>query len=111
MIEFLKKLLNSNEQETQPAVRKIEKNEMQKPSIGRVVVYNHPGSADGLHPRKQSPAIVQKVNGDGSVELFVMSVYGGIFFNHNVEMVDPKGSSENGMSHKDSRWEWPERVE
>ena len=70
-----------------------------KPSIGRIVVYHHPGSADGLHGRKDSPAIVQKVNDDGTCELFVMSVYGGIFFNHNV-------SEGTGPS----QWSWPERV-
>ncbi len=70
-----------------------------KPSIGRIVVYNHPGSADGKSLPKQSPAIVQKVNEDGTVELFVMSVYGGIFFNHSVS----QGSGP-------SQWDWPERV-
>lgn len=74
----------------------------QKPSIGRTVVYNHPGSADGLHAPKQSPAIIQKVNEDGTVELFVMSVYGGIFFNHNVKQVEGEDRA--------SRWEWPVRV-
>lgn len=70
-----------------------------KPSIGRIVVYNHPGSADGKFAPKQSPAIVQKVNEDGTVELFIMSVYGGIFFNHSVTQgVGP------------SQWQWPERI-
>lgn len=83
----------------------------QKPSIGRVVVYNHPGSADGLHPAKQSPAIVQKVNEDGTVELFVMSVYGGIFFNHNVEQVPQIDENLGAASnYKASKWEWPARV-
>lgn len=71
----------------------------QAPSIGRIVVYNHPGSADGKFPPKQSPAIVQKVNDDGTLELFVMSVYGGIFFNHSVEMGDGP-----------SQCNWPVRV-
>ena len=69
------------------------------PSIGRIVVYNHPGSADGKFAPKQSPAIVQKVNEDGTVELFVMSVYGGLFFNHNV-----------AQGQGPSQWQWPERV-
>lgn len=30
-----------------------------KPSIGRIVIYNHPGSADGKYPPTQSPAIIQ----------------------------------------------------
>jgi hypothetical protein len=70
-----------------------------KPSIGRIVVYNHPGSADGRFPPKQSPAVVQLVNEDGTVELFVMSVYGGLFFNHNVEQGDGP-----------SQWQWPLRL-
>jgi hypothetical protein len=73
------------------------------PSIGRVVVYNHPGSADGKFPPKQSPAIIQRVNAPGTVdescELFVMSVYGGIFFNRDVKQGDGP-----------SQWNWPPRV-
>ena len=75
-----------------------------KPSIGRVVVYNHPGSLDGKFPPKQSPAIVQRVNEDGSCELFVMSTYGGIFFNHDV-VESPIETPEP------STWSWPARVE
>lgn len=71
-----------------------------KPSIGRVVVYNHPGSADGKFPRMQSPAMIQKVNDDGTVEMVVFSVYGGLFFNHNVAQGDGPG-----------QWQWPVRVE
>ena len=41
----------------------------QKPSIGRIVVYNHPGSADGKYPPTQSPAIIQNVAADGTVRL------------------------------------------
>jgi hypothetical protein len=33
---------------------------MQRPSIGRIVLYNHPGSADGKYPPTQSPAIIQE---------------------------------------------------
>ena len=83
--------------------------ENKKPSIGRIVIYNHPGSADGLHGRKQSPAIVQKVNEDGTLELVVFSVYGGIFFNHDVQEVGLNASSYDG-SHRDSRWEWPALI-
>lgn len=62
--------------------------EEKKSKVGMIVIYNHPGSADGLHPAKQSPAVIQRVNEDGTLELFVMSVYGGIFFNHNVTLGD-----------------------
>ena len=70
------------------------------PSIGRIVIYHHPGSADGLHPRKDSPAMIQRVNEDGTCEMIVFSVYGGLFFNHNVTEGDGP-----------SQWAWPPRVE
>ena len=72
---------------------------MMKPSIGRIVVYHHPGSADGKFPPKLSPGMIQRVNEDGTVEMIVFSVYGGLFFNHNVE----EGTGP-------SQWSWPERV-
>lgn len=75
-----------------------------KPSIGRVVVYNHPGSADGKFPPKQSPGIVQRVNADGTIEMVVFSVYGGLFFNHSVAESDI-------ASPAPSTWSWPARVE
>ena len=71
----------------------------QKPSICRMVVYHHPGSADGKFPPKDSPAVVQRVNEDGTVELCVLSVYGGLFFNHGVAEGDGPGC-----------WSWPPRV-
>ena len=74
----------------------------QKPSIGRVVIYNHPGSADGLHKPQQSPALVQKVNEDGTLEIVVFSVFGGLFFNHNIKQATDED--------KASKWSWPERV-
>ena len=70
--------------------------ESKQPSIGRIVVYNHPGSSDGKFPPKKSPALVQKVNDDGTVEMVVFSVYGGLFFNHDVEQGDGP-----------SQWNWP----
>lgn len=62
---------------------------MLEPTMGRVVVYKHPGSADGKYPPSESPAIVQKVYAEDIpdeggltqvVDLFVMSNTGGIFF-------------------------------
>ena len=77
----------------------------QKASIGRIVIFNHPGSADGLHLPKQSPALVQKVNEDGTLEMVVFSVYGGLFFNHNVK----QNTVTDGIPDPSS-WMWPERV-
>jgi hypothetical protein len=70
-----------------------------KPSIGRIVIYNHPGSADGTFPPMQSPALVQRVNEDGTVKLVVFSVYGGLFFNPDVAQGDGP-----------CQWNWPPRV-
>jgi len=66
---------------------------MMKPSIGRVAVYNHPGGVD------QSPSVIQRVNLDGSVELFVMSLFGDVFFAHAVTQ-----GAEPGQ------WDWPPRI-
>ena len=70
----------------------------QKPSIGRIVIYNHPGSADGKYPPTQSPAIIQHVGADGSVRLFVFG---------------PKGQHmDDGLTQGDGpcQWNWPPRV-
>jgi len=74
-----------------------------KPSIGRIVIYNHPGSADGKFLPKQSPGIIQRVNEDGTIEMVVLSVYGGFFFNHNV-------SESSIEAPQPSTWSWPARV-
>ena len=75
-----------------------------KPSMGRVVIYNHPGSADGKYPPQQSPAIIMNVHviepGVTVVDLFVMSNTGGIFFPKNLLQGDGP-----------TQWNWPVRVE
>ena len=84
----------------------------QKPSMGRVVIYNHPGSADGKYPPMKSPAIVQHVGGGegtpggGGIyycDLFVMSNTGGIFFAKNVPL---RGHDDAPASN----WEWPIKI-
>jgi len=70
-----------------------------KPSIGRIVVYKHPGSADGKFPTMVSPGLIQRVNEDGTIELIVFSVSSGVFFNHAVLQGDMPG-----------QWNWPARV-
>ena len=70
----------------------------QKPSIGRIVIYNHPGSADGKYPPQQSPAIIQNVAEDGTCRLFVFG---------------PKGQHmDDGLKQGDGpcQWNWPPRV-
>jgi hypothetical protein len=70
-----------------------------KPSIGRIVIYNHPGSAGGKYPPTQSPAIIQNVAPDGTVRLFVFG---------------PKGQHmDEGLTQGDGpcQWNWPPRIE
>ena len=47
-----------------------------KPKIGMIVLYNHPGSACGRYPPSQSPAIIQHVEDNGSVRLFIFGPKG-----------------------------------
>lgn len=77
---------------------RIEEEVMDKPSIGRIVIYNHPGSSDGKYPPQKSPAIIQNVAEDGTVRLFVFG---------------PKGQHmDEGLTQGDGpcQWNWPNRV-
>ena len=68
-----------------------------KPSIGRIVIYNHPGSADGRYPPTVSPAIVQAVATNGTLRLWVFG---------------PKGlhvDSEIEQGNGPCQWSWPPR--
>ncbi len=71
-----------------------------KPTIGRIVLY-HPGDAGEWSPFR-SPAIVQAVNGDGTLNLWVF----GPHFIQNVPSVreDADGGGDPGT------WSWPPRV-
>jgi hypothetical protein len=66
--------------------------------MGRMVIYNHPGSLDGKHKPMQSPAMIQRVNEDGTLFLWVFGPY-GISFNPSIKQGD--GPSE---------WNWPVLV-
>ena len=68
-----------------------------KPTQGRIVIYHHPGSADGKYPPTTSPAIIQSVAKDGSCTLFVFG---------------PKGQHmDSGLTEGTGpcQWSWPER--
>lgn len=69
----------------------------QKPSIGRIVVYNHPGSADGTYPPTQSPAIIQQVMDDGKCRLFIFGSKG--------QHMDVHAQGDGPC-----QWNWPPRV-
>jgi len=64
-------------------------------SCGRIVIYQHPGSADGTYPATQSPAIVQSVNPDGTICAWVFGPW-GIHLNKSMKQGD--GPCE---------WNWP----
>lgn len=69
-----------------------------KPSIGTIVIYHHPGSADGKYPATDSPAIIQHVNDDDSCRLWVFG---------------PKGlHTDDNLTQGDGpcQWSWPPRV-
>ena len=69
-----------------------------KPSIGRIVIYHHPGSADGKYPAVHSPAIIQNVAEDNSCRLFVFGPKGQ---HMDDGLIEGTGSCQ---------WSWPERV-
>ena len=69
-----------------------------KPSIGRVVLYQHHGSADGKHPPVQSPALVQKVHDEDTVDLWVFGPHG--FHKNNFTK----------FGDGPSQWSWPTRI-
>ena len=63
----------------------------QKPSMGRIVIFGHPGG--------DCPAIVTWVNTDDDVTLFVMAPDGSTSFHPHVKQGDGVGL-----------WHWPLRV-
>lgn len=69
-----------------------------KPSIGRIVIYNHPGSKDGTFAPAQSPMIIQHVNDDGSVKGWVLG--------DMVMAFRPVVTQGDGPC----QWNWPPRT-
>ena len=71
----------------------------QKPSIGRIVLYQRYGSPGSEHASEPSPAVITKVEEDGmTCMLFVMNPT-GLYFNKTPYSADPKGG----------HWSWPHR--
>ncbi|MBK7490925.1 MAG: hypothetical protein IPI17_02165 [Nitrosomonas sp.] len=70
---------------------------MQKPTIGRTVIYTKYGTPGGEHLPEPSPAIITKVDEDGSTcHLFVMNP-NGCYFNKTPFSESPKPG----------HWSWP----
>lgn len=77
-----------------------------KPTIGRIVIYHHPGSADGRYAPQVSPAIIREVkeitppdttHPQYECQLFVFG---------------PKGQHQDWATEGTGpcQWSWPERV-
>ena len=70
---------------------------MQKPTIGRMVIYTKYGSPGGEHLPEPSPAVITKVDDDGTTaHLFVMNP-NGCYFNKTPFSETPKAG----------HWSWP----
>lgn len=73
---------------------------MQKPSIGRIVHYQKYGTPGGEHKAEPSPAVITKVEEDGSTcHLFVMNP-NGLYFNKTPFAETPTPGC----------WSWPPKV-
>ena len=81
----------------------------QVPSPGRIVMYNHPGDATGLYPRKQSPALVLYVHEDGPVDLRVFTAptwKDGVCIGAGGEYTNLRAI----QGDEPFNWQWPTRV-
>ena len=89
------------------------------PSVGRIVLYNHPGDATGRFGRKQSPAVITHVHSYGLgnpavVDLFVMTAPTLSYDNHEGEArcVAGGGTYHNLKVEEGDgplQWSWPVR--
>lgn len=68
------------------------------PTMCRIVVYNHPGSADGKYAPAKSPAIVREINDDGTVGLWIFGANG---IHHDKNVAQGNGPCQ---------WSWPPRT-
>lgn len=100
MIELRRQASQVFLSEFQRRIKKWSKSMNQIVSMGRIVIYKHPGSADGKFPSRESPAIVQEVMDaeTGKCRLFVFGPLG-----QHMDVVE----QGNGPS----QWHWPVKVE
>jgi len=69
------------------------------PTVGRIVIYSHPGGPDGADNPRECAAVVTGVDEDGAVSLFVMHPDGACSSAHHVKHGTAFGT-----------WHWPPRV-
>ena len=70
------------------------------PTVGRIVHYRGPGTANGQFTPKTYPAVITTVWNDTCVNLFVMTDVGHM----NLTSIERSDSPEEA-----SRWSWPPR--
>lgn len=73
----------------------------QKPSIGRMVHYRGPGTANGQFEPTTYPAVITAVHPENRCDLFVMTKVG---------MMNLQNISHSESPEEASRWSWPPRV-
>ena len=75
-----------------------------KPTIGRIVIYHHPGSADGKYAPLNSPAIIRDVK-----ELGVKD--GVVQYECQLFVFGPKGQHQDWATEGEGpcQWSWPTR--
>lgn len=81
----------------------------QKPSVGRIVMYNHPGDRTGKYPPKQSPAMVLYVHEDGACDLRVFTAptwQGDVCIGAGGEYTNLRATNGDDAF----QWQWPKRV-
>lgn len=73
----------------------------QRPTIGRMVHYRGPGTANGQFQPSTYPAVITAVHTDTCVNLFVMT---------NVGMMNLTSIQLAEEADQPSRWSWPPYV-
>lgn len=79
------------------------------PSLGRIVLYNHPGDKTGKYPPKQSAAMIIGVHDDGTADL---RVFTSPTWKDGV-CIGAGGSYDNLKAEQGDeafQWNWPPRV-
>lgn len=73
-------------------------------SVGRIVHYTNLGDADGKYPPETQPALVVRVNEDGTAGLWVFYPAGTFY------MPSVQGEDVTAPSPQRGRWAWPPIV-
>ena len=70
-------------------------------TVGRIVHYTNLGDADGKYPPETQPALIVRVNDDGTVGMWAFYP-SGLFYMQSVKQAD-----EDAPLPQRGRWNWP----